>query len=113
MTDTKTTRWDLVDNAIERAYGAFYDGYHKIYIVTDKDALDAGGWPSRGGVIDDTDYPGAIPDMEEKVRQWYEDSGELRFIDEVNGDPDDIASYIPLIGQGENGDDVIDLDEYL
>ena len=100
----------LIDMALERATAIAWDGCHKIYIAMDlrqAEAFESYGYGSGDG---DSVLIEVLPDPASRVsaaatlREWWDDSCGLRFINTVrtipaSGDPN--LGFADIIAQGE------------
>jgi hypothetical protein len=90
-------RWAAVEAVLPYAKGMSFDGCHKIYILMDDEQVAQSiKW----------DYE-IEPVSIEQLREWYEDSCSLRFINAVStnhADPN--AGYNQIIPQGAEEEDV-------
>ena len=97
--------WDDTAAALEEAYSIAFDGCHKIYVHMDKGTHDqAVEWGYTPHMLEGLGAKAAL----EMLRDWYEGSCALRFIQSVrtvDGDPNE--GYENLIPQGaEDEEDV-------
>lgn len=93
--------WESVDQAVKTAKAISFDGCHKIYVLMDDDQVaqsrEWGYGEGNSELIEITDPQEAF----DQVREWYEDSCLLRFVESVRsvtGDPN--LGYHDLIPQG-------------
>lgn len=102
--------WAKVEGALIGAHSVAFDGCHKVYVLMDEQQTDL----MRGyGYGDQSADGGGGPHLVivgqygrdkalELLREWYEDSCSLRFIQAVrtvDGDPNE--GFVNLIEQGE------------
>jgi hypothetical protein len=102
------TNFDLVYDRISDAKAIAWDTCHKIYLLMDDEQV---------ALMREYEYDPLITseemsegEMFDTIKQWYEDSCYLRFVDAVStveGNPNE--GFETLIGQGE--DDEEDEDE--
>lgn len=101
-TTTMEDYWSDVEYAMEDAYLVAFDGCHKIYLAMDEEQAE---WfrNNYNGQDDNTDmnFSASSHKMLEKVREWYEGSCSLRFIQSVETNHEDPnAGFKALIPQG-------------
>jgi len=88
--------WVEVDEATQDALAITWDECHKIYLVMD-----------QGQIRDFIEYgyeltTGHPSDLQKKLRDWYDDSCDLRFISAVSTNKDDPnLGFVQCIEQGE------------
>ena len=87
-----------LEDVVNEADGIAWDGCHKIYIMMDEQQTQQ---------MIDYEYDYLIKakdsnpyDMFETVRDWYDKSCALKFID-VTETSDDDTDFYPLVAQGE------------
>lgn len=101
-TTTMEDYWRDVENAMEYAHLVAFDGCHKIYLAMDEEQAE---WfrNNYNGEDDNTDmnFSASSQKMLEKVREWYEGSCSLRFVQSVETNKKDPnAGFKSLIPQG-------------
>lgn len=106
-TTTMEDYWSDVEYAMEDAYLVAFDGCHKIYLAMDEEQAE---WfrNNYNGQDDNTDmnFSASSHKMLEKVREWYEGSCSLRFIQSVETNKEDPnAGFKSLIPQGASDED--------
>ena len=112
--------WEDVETAVGAGIkGLAFDGCHKIYVLLDEEQVQQSrewGYGEDGSmliVVKDDSFA-TWQDSMRILRDWYDQSCGLRFIDSVSTvahNPN--AGYTVLIGQGELDDDDDDFfDEY-
>lgn len=75
---------------------AAWDGCHKIYLAMDEEAAEY----FRG------DYDHVVEeDLAEIVKNWYDDSCMLRFVEAIWGSPEGCCRFESVIGQGADCDE--------
>lgn len=96
--------WDDVEQVLlDGAKGIAFDGCHKIYILMDDEQMaemKAFGYdpliPAEGNTPEE---------LLETIRDWYEDSCSLRFVQAVHTNHEDPnAGFVSLIDQGADDD---------
>ncbi|TCJ23783.1 hypothetical protein E0W80_09490 [Microbacterium sp. PI-1] len=94
--------WDSVDSALAESAGICWDGSHKIYVLMDDaevERMREYGFGNRGTELisleDDT------VDFGDRVREWFEASGDLRFISGSSSadGPREIFTLIPQFAE--------------
>lgn len=96
--------WDKVEGALIGAKGIAFDTCHKIYVLMDDEQMAQMKEYGYDPLISSAEMNPS--EMLATVKQWYEDSCGLRFVDAVrtvDGDPND--GFDSLIGQGEDYED--------
>jgi hypothetical protein len=92
--------WDVVAEATRSAKAIAYDGCHKIYLCMDDEQV---AQQQQYGYGEDGSYliRWQTPDeMLATLREWYEDSCGLRFIDAVStNEANPNAGFVGLIPQ--------------
>ena len=106
-TTTMEDYWSDVENALEYAYLVAFDGCLKIYLAMDEEQAE---WfrNNYNGTDGNTDmnFSASSEKMLEKVREWYEGSCPLRFIQSVETNNEDAnLGFKSLIPQGAHDDD--------
>lgn len=95
-TITQARAWGRVRNALRHARAMHFDGCHKIYLSMDDEQVR---------LSESYGYESHKPDFD-TLRQWFEDSCSLRFVDAVytvEGDPN--GGFESLIAQFEFEDE--------
>lgn len=93
--------WSDVEYAVEDAHLIAFDGCHKIYLAMDEEQAQWFRDNYNGTDCDDRNFTGTPQQMLEKLKQWWDDSCGLRFIQAVatnHADPN--AGFKSLIPQG-------------
>lgn len=88
--------WSTVDKALATAHAVMFDGCHKIYVVASPDYPDSRLYETHvklAGV-----RQAAVLDT---LKQWWEASCGLRFIQQIDNDGESNSDYTVLIDQGE------------
>ena len=96
--------WDDVEQVLlDGAKGIAFDGCHKIYILMDDEQMAE---MKEFGYDPLISAEGNTPEeLLETIRDWYEDSCSLRFVQAIHTNHDDPnAGFVSLIGQGEDDD---------
>ena len=97
---------NLVRNRISEAEAIAWDTCHKIYILMDSEQVDLMRGYGYDPII--TNEEMNPDDMLDKVKEWYEDSCSLRFIQAVStNDIDPNLGFESLISQFEDQDEEI------
>jgi hypothetical protein len=95
--------WDKVEVAVELAKGIAFDGCHKIYILMDDEQMSEMKVIGYDPLLSAEDYTAS--EMLETIRDWYEDSCSLRFVQAIHTNHDDPnAGFVSLIEQGADDD---------
>lgn len=100
--------FEAVENHLEEAKGIAWDGCHKIYVLMDQNQVELMRDYEYQFIVaaDDSTYN----DMVATVKDWYEKSCPLRFVQAVmTVDGDANEGFSSLIGQFD--DDFDDFDE--
>ena len=93
--------WDKVGETLEDAKGIAFDGCHKIYLLMDDEQMSEMKLIGYDPLLSAEDYTAS--EMLETVRDWYEDSCGLRFVQAVHTNHEDPnAGFVSLIDQGED-----------
>ena len=103
--------YSLVEERVQYAKAIAFDTCHKIYLLMDDEQVEKMREYGYDPLVTSAE---AEPDlMLEMLKDWYESSCNLRFIDAVSTHPTDPnLGFETLIGQGENfQDDEEDLEE--
>jgi hypothetical protein len=96
--------WDDVEQVLlDGAKGIAFDGCHKIYVLMDDEQM---------AEMREFGYDPLIPaeghtpeELLETIRDWYEDSCSLRFVQAVHTNHEDPnAGFVSLIEQGADDD---------
>jgi hypothetical protein len=98
------TGWGAVESALCDARGIAFDGCHKIYILMDDAQMVQMAEYGYDPLIKASNTNAY--DMLEQVKEWYEESCGLRFINAVHtvdGDPN--KGFLDLIPQGFDEDE--------
>lgn len=95
---------NLVRNRISEAEAIAWDNCHKIYILMDTEQVDLMRGYGYDPII--TNEEMNPDDMLDKVKEWYEDSCSLRFIQAVStNDIDPNLGFESLVSQFEDQDE--------
>ena len=103
--------YSLVEERVRDAKAIAFDTCHKIYLLMDDEQVELMRTYGYDPLVTSAE---ADPDlMLEMLKDWYESSCNLRFIDAVSTHPTDPnLGFETLIGQGDNfQDDEEDLEE--
>ena len=106
--------WDAVAEYAEYAHLAAFDGCHKIYLAMDEEQAEWFRKNYNGTNCDDRTVEVDTEDLATVVREWYDESCGLRFVNAVFTNVDNPnAGYVSLISQsaGDSDDDDDDDDE--
>lgn len=100
VTREQVQAWEKVREAVGQASSMHFDGCHKVYLAMDAEQT---AWFDGG-------MNAAEPDFD-KLRDWYDESCPLRFVDAVRTTPSSPdVEFTTLIPQGF-GEDAHDPDE--
>ena len=93
--------FDLVEKRVGEAKAIAWDTCHKIYLLMDNEQVELmRGYGYEPLITSDEMTPA---EMLETLKDWYESSCFLRFIDAVSTDHEDPnRGFETLIGQGES-----------
>jgi hypothetical protein len=95
--------WDKVGETLSDAKGIAFDGCHKIYILMDDEQMSEMKEFGYDPLLSAEDYTAS--EMLETIRDWYEDSCSLRFVQAIHTNHDDPnAGFVSLIEQGADDD---------
>jgi hypothetical protein len=94
--------WNDVEVAMEYAHLVAFDGCHKIYLAMDAEQAE---WFRNNynpeSCETSLNFSSSAKEMLKKVREWYEGSCPLRFIDSVQTNhKNPNAGFVSLIPQG-------------
>jgi hypothetical protein len=106
--------WDAVAEYAEYAHLAAFDGCHKIYLAMDEEQAEWFRNNYNGVHCDDRTVEVDTEDLATVVREWYDESCGLRFVNAVfTNVANPNAGYVSLISQsaGDSDDDDDDDDE--
>lgn len=84
--------WELVEAMCENAEAIHWDGCHKIYLSMDMEQVDK---------MEGYGYDVIMPDID-TLREWWEDSCSLKFIEAVFTTPNPAKGFIQIIAQFED-----------
>ena len=88
-----------LEDAVNECHSIAWDTCHKIYILMDKERTqDMESYEYDEIVYAEETNP---YDMAEIVRNWYESSCSLKFVEIVHTNDDGEVSFYPLVAQGE------------
>ena len=105
-TTTMEDYWSDVEYAVDDAHLIAFDGCHKIYLAMDEYEAQWFRENYNGKECDDRTFEGTAQAMLEKLKEWYEESCALRFIQSVErNEKDPNAGFKTLIPQGAHDDD--------
>lgn len=105
-TTTIEDHWSDVEYAVDDAHLIAFDGCHKIYLAMDEYEAQWFRENYNGKECDDRTFEGTAQAMLEKLKEWYEGSCPLRFIQSVErNERDPNAGFKSLIPQGASDDD--------
>ena len=89
-----------LEDIINECHSVAWEGCHKIYILMDTYQTE---------LVNSYDYEYVVKmsesnpyDLFELVREWYEKSCYLKFIDVVYTESNGQSEFYPLVAQGEN-----------
>jgi hypothetical protein len=95
--------WDKVGETLSDAKGIAFDGCHKIYILMDDEQMSEMKEFGYDPLLSAEDYTAS--EMLETIRDWYEDSCSLRFVQAIYTNHEDPnAGFVSLIEQGADDD---------
>jgi hypothetical protein len=95
--------WDKVQATLEDAKGIAFDGCHKIYILMDDEQMSEMKLIGYDPLLSAEDC--TTSEMLDTVRDWYEDSCGLRFVQAIHTNHEDPnAGFVSLIEQGAEDD---------
>lgn len=95
--------WNKVGETLEDAKGIAFDGCHKIYVLMDDEQMSEMKLIGYDPLLSAEDYTAS--EMLETVKDWYEDSCGLRFVQAIHTNHDDPnAGFVSLIEQGADDD---------
>lgn len=99
-----TELWDKVADATQTAKAIAFDTCHKIYVLMDDEQVELMIGYGYDCLITSQE---ASPDkFLSTIREWYDDSCALRFVEAVETNHDDPnAGFTTLIEQGADEDD--------
>ena len=100
--------WDAVAEYAEYAHLAAFDGCHKIYLAMDEEQAEWFRKNYNGVHCDDRTVEVDTEDLATVVREWYDESCGLRFVNAVFTNVDNPNDgYVSLISQsaGDSDDD--------
>jgi hypothetical protein len=101
-TTTMEDCWSDVEYALEYAHLVAFDGCHKIYLAMDE--IEAKWFRENytaSVCATSRNYEASPEKMLEKVREWYDESCSLRFVESVeHNELDPNAGFKKLIPQG-------------
>lgn len=104
--------WIAVEETVPRAHSIAFDGCHKIYVLLDDEQtrqMIEYGYRSDGSTMLLRSEGATSEQMLEALREWFDESCGLRFINAVRtvpGDPNDgFTSLIAQFELDENEDD--------
>jgi hypothetical protein len=108
MSKTLADYWDDVEDAVQDAHLIAWDTCHKIYLAMDEAEAN---W-FRENYAPDV-VTGTPEELLATLREWYENSCGLRFIQAVTRDEEDPnRGFTNLIPQGADWEDEEDEDDY-
>lgn len=100
-TTTMEDYWSDVEHAVEYAHLIAFDGCHKIYLAMDEEQVEWFRAHYNGRDCDDRNFTGTPQQMLEKLKEWWDDSCSLRFIQSVATNHENPnAGFKSLIPQG-------------
>lgn len=92
--------WDAVEEYLNEAVLIAFDGCHKIYLAMDQEEA---AWFSKnynGKDCTDRNFTGSPEEMLKMVREWWDKSCSLRFVNAVwHNEDDPNAGFVSLISQ--------------
>jgi hypothetical protein len=93
--------WNKVADAVGDAKGIAWDNCHKIYVLMDDEQMAQMKEYEYDPLISADTM--SLDEMLETLRDWYEKSCGLRFIEAVTTHPSDPnLGFVTLVGQGED-----------
>ena len=105
--------WDEVEESLTNAKAIAFDGCHKIYILLDHAQVDlmAGygyGYDNDGSFLIHA-ISSSPKEMLATIKEWYEDSCALRFVDSVETNEEDPnKGFTAIIPQGYEAEFCVD-----
>ena len=100
-TTTMEDYWLDVREEVQYAKCIAFDGCHKIYLAMDETQAQWFRDNYNGTDCDDRNFTGTPQEMLAKLKEWYEQSCSLRFIQSVeHNEQDPNAGFKSLIPQG-------------
>ena len=104
--------WNAVSEYAENCVLIAFDGCHKIYLAMDETEAQWFKENYNGAECDDRTFEGTPEQMFELLKNWYENSCSLKFIQSVTtNEADPNEGFESLIPQGAH-DEVDDEDDY-
>ena len=92
--------WDAVEEYINEAALIAFDGCHKIYLAMDPEEAEWFSKNYNGHGCTDRNFTGSPEEMLKMVREWWDESCSLRFVNAVwHNEDDPNAGFVSLISQ--------------
>jgi len=92
--------WDAVEEYINEAALIAFDGCHKIYLAMDQEEAEWFSKNYNGHGCTDRNFTGSPEEMLKMVREWWDESCSLRFVNAVwHNEDDPNAGFVSLISQ--------------
>jgi len=92
--------WDAVEEYINEAALIAFDGCHKIYLAMDQEEAEWFSKNYNGHGCTDRNFTGSPEEMLKMVREWWDESCSLRFVNAVwHNEYDPNAGFVSLISQ--------------
>lgn len=111
-TTTMEDCWYDVEQAVQYAKCISFDGCHKIYLAMDDTQAKWFKENYNGEDCDDRTFEGTPEQMLELLKNWYENSCSLKFIQSVTtNEADANEGFESLIPQGAHDEEEEDEDE--
>jgi len=89
-----------LEDAVNECHSIAWDTCHKIYILMDKERTqDMESYEYEAVIYAEESNP---YDLLEEVREWYESSCSLKFVEIVFTNDEGEVSFYPLVAQGED-----------
>lgn len=99
--------WSKVDKALASAHAIMFDGCHKIYVINSPDYPDSRLYKTNVWLTE-----GNRGEALDTLKQWWEESCGLRFIQQIDNSGESDSDYTDLIEQGERAFDEWDDGDY-
>ena len=114
-TTTMEDYWSDVKEEVRYAKSISFDGCHKIYLAMDDTQAQWFKENYNGEECGDMTFEGTPEEMLKLLKEWYENSCSLKFIQSVTTDEDDpnegFKSLIPQCAEDEDEEDEEEDDE--
>lgn len=112
-TTTMEDYWSDVKEEVRYAKSISFDGCHKIYLAMDETQAEWFKNNYNGTSCNDRTFEGTAEQMLALLKEWYENSCSLKFIQSVTTNKVDAnEGFESLIPQGANDEEDEDDEEY-